>query len=176
MPKNPALFFSFLLLFLTFTKTNLRKKKNYFNYIFWNGGMFSASLNVHILHILSKNKKNYNSKSQFWSYKMWLKIIVLFVFGNWIHLWNVTRNDVGSLSPVMNLASTYPREKPSRGGCFDHFVLEKKNAKMQNPLSTTTFHHNQFQSSNLVFISFQSSKFQVCLIKASLTNFVIYWS
>ena len=67
MPKNPALFFFFffLLLFLTSTKTNLRKKKNYFNYIFWNGGMFSASLNVHILHILSKNKKNYNSKCVF---------------------------------------------------------------------------------------------------------------
>ena len=148
MPKHPAFFFSFLLLFLTFTKTNLRKKKNYFNYIFWNGGMFSASLNVHVPHILSNNKKNNNSKPQFWSYKMWLKIIVLFVFGNWIHLWNVTRNDGGSLSPVMNLTSTY---------------------------STTTFHHNQFQYSNFVFISFQSSKFQVCLIKASLSNIVICW-
>ena len=90
-------------------------------------------------------------------------------------MWNVTWNDVGSLSPVMNLASTYSREKPSCGGCFDNFVLEKKNAKMQNPLSTTMFHHNQFESSNFVFVSFQLSKFQVCLIKASLSNFVICW-
>ena len=81
---------------------------------------------IYILHILSKNKKNYNFKLQFWSYKMWLKVIISLVFGNWIHLWNVTWNDVGSLSPVMNLASTYSREKPSRVGCFDNFVLEKK--------------------------------------------------
>ena len=148
MPKHPAFFFLFFCCFLLLQKPTWEKRKILLIIFSWNGGMFSASLNVHIPHILSNNKKNNNSKSQFRSYKMWLKIIVLFVFGNWIHLWNVTRNDGGSLSPVMNLASTY---------------------------STTTFHHNQFQYSNFVFISFQSSKFQVYLIKASLSNIVICW-
>ena len=78
--KTPTFFF--LMLFRTFTKTNMRKKKNYFNYICWNGGMFSASLNVHIPYILSKNKKNCILKSRFWSYKLWLKVIILLVFGN----------------------------------------------------------------------------------------------
>ena len=141
----------------------MRKKKNYFNYICWNGGMLSASLNVHIPYILSKNKKNCILKSRF-NFACFWKLNT--------HLWNVTWNDVGPLSPVMSLACTY---SPVEVVLTILYWKKKKNAKMQNTLPTTIFHHNQFQSSNFVFISFQSSKFQVCLIKASLSNFVICW-
>ena len=103
--KRQKTFFFFLCCFVLLQKLTWEKRKIILN-IFVGMGECLVHPLMYTYHIYSpKTKENHILKSRFWSYKLWL--IILLVFGNWIHLWNVTWNDVGFLSPIMNLTSTY---------------------------------------------------------------------